>query len=85
VLDACRDNPFAATRGGPRGLAGVDAPRGSLIAFSTSPGKTAPDGPEGGNSYYTAALAHRIAEPGLKIEDVFKKVRLAACRTGGAE
>jgi WD40 repeat protein len=75
VLDACRDNPFAATRGGPRGLAGVDAPRGSLIAFSTSPGKTAPDGPEGGNSYYTAALAQAMTEPGLEIEKVFKKVR----------
>jgi WD40 repeat protein len=77
VLDACRDNPFGYARGGARGLAQVDAPSGSLIAFSTSPGKTAPDGPAGGNSYYTAALAQTMAEPGVNIEEVFKKVRIA--------
>ncbi|MGA9765559.1 MAG: caspase family protein, partial [Rhodomicrobium sp.] len=48
-----------------------------LVAFSTAPGKAALDGPEGVNSYYTAALAQAMAEPGLKIEEVFKKVRIA--------
>ncbi len=86
VLDACRDNPFGYARGGQRGLAGVDAPRGSLIAFSTAPNEVASDGMEGGNSYYTAALARRIAEPGLKIEDVFKKVRVEVdAKTGGEQ
>jgi WD40 repeat protein len=77
VLDACRNNPFGYARGGSRGLARVDAPSGSPVAFSTSPGKTAPDGPAGGNSFYTAALSQAMAEPGLKIEEVFKKVRVA--------
>ena len=77
VLDACRDNPFGHARGGSRGLARVDAPSGSLVAFSTSPGKVAVDGPAGGNSFYTAALAQAMAEPGLKIEEVFKRVRIA--------
>ncbi len=77
VLDACRDNPFGYARGGQRGLARVDAPSGSLVAFSTSPGKVAQDGPEEGNSHYTAALAEAMTEPGLKIEEVFKKVRIA--------
>ena len=77
VLDACRDNPFGHARGGLRGLARVDAPSGSLVAFSTAPGKAALDGPDGGNSYFTAALAQALAEPGLKIEEVFKKVRIA--------
>ena len=77
VLDACRNNPFGYARGGSRGLARVDAPSGSLVAFSTSPGKAALDGPAGGNSYYTAALAQAMAEPGLKIEDAFKRVRIA--------
>ena len=77
VLDACRDNPFGYARGGLRGLARVDAPSGSLVAFSTAPGKAALDGPDRGNSHYTAALARAMAEPGLKIEEVFKKVRIA--------
>ncbi len=77
VLDACRNNPFGYARGGERGLARVDAPSGSLVAFSTSPGKAALDGPATGNSYFTAALAQAMAEPGLKIEEVFKKVRVA--------
>jgi WD40 repeat protein len=77
VLDACRNNPFGYARGGLRGLAQVEAPGGSLVAFSTAPGRAAPDGPKGGNSYYTAALAQAMAEPGLKIEDAFKRVRIA--------
>jgi len=74
VLDSCRDNPFAFSRSIERGLARADAPIGSLVAFSTSPGKVAFDG-QGDNSYYTAALAKALTEPGLKIEDVFKSVR----------
>lgn len=75
VLDACRDNPYKGfSRSAARGLARMDAPTGSLIAFSTAPGQVAADG-EGGNSPFTAALADVIATPGLKIEDVFKRTR----------
>jgi uncharacterized protein YecT (DUF1311 family) len=84
IFDACRINPFGYARGGERGLARVDAPRGSLVAFSTSPGKVAADG-KGGNSPYTAALAQAIAEPGARIEDVFKKVRVAVSAATGGE
>ena len=77
VVDACRNNPFAYAHGA-GGLVKMDAPAGSLIAFSASPGAVAPDGPAGGNSPYTAALAKTIAEKGVKIEDVFKKVYGAA-------
>ncbi len=48
ILDACRDNPFdrAWTRSlTSRGLAPVYAPKGTLIAYGTSPGQTASDGP----------------------------------------
>lgn len=75
VLDACRNNPFRGFRSAARGLAQVDAPAGTLVAFSTAPGSVARDGPRGGNSPYTSALAKAIVEPGLKIEDVFKRVR----------
>lgn len=76
ILDACRDNPFKSTsRALNRGLARIDAPKGSLIAYATSPGDVAADG-VGANSPYTAALIKYIQEPGLTIERVFKKVRL---------
>lgn len=77
VLDACRNNPFlAARRGGGKGLAAVDAARGTLIAYSTAPGTVAADG-DGANSPYTASLVRAIEQPGLPVEDIFKRVRAA--------
>ncbi len=75
ILDACRNNPFARSfRSASRGLARLDAPVGSMVAFSTAPGQVAADG-EGNNSPYTTALVDVLAQPGMKIEDVFKRVR----------
>ncbi len=75
ILDACRNNPFRAiSRSADRGLARMDAPRGSILAYSTAPGEVALDG-EGTNSPYTAALAKAMRVPGLKIEEMFKQVR----------
>ncbi len=77
ILDACRNNPFARkTRGGGRGLAAVDAARGTLIAYATAPGSVAVDG-DGDNGLYTASLLRAIREPDLKVEEVFKRVRIA--------
>jgi hypothetical protein len=45
-----------------------------MVAFSTAPGQVAADG-EGENSPYTSALVDVLAQPSLKIEDVFKRVR----------
>src|SRR5260221_7805748 len=45
ILDACRDNPYQRQLRTPvTGLAPVDAPRGTLVAYATAPGKTAADG-----------------------------------------
>jgi TPR repeat protein len=75
ILDACRNNPFARSfRSASRGLAMVDAPEGSYVAFATAPGQVAADG-DGGNSPYTAALAAAMIEPGMKLEETFKKAR----------
>lgn len=75
ILDACRNNPFARSfRSGEQGLARMDAPKGSLIAYSTSPGQVAADG-SGRNSPYTAALLESMTVPGRSIEKVFKEVR----------
>lgn len=77
ILDACRNNPFARSfRSSSQGLAQMDAPKGSLVAYATSPGSTANDG-DGANGMYTAALLEFLAMPGLRLEDVFKKVRVA--------
>ncbi|MDP6953022.1 MAG: SUMF1/EgtB/PvdO family nonheme iron enzyme [Alphaproteobacteria bacterium] len=75
ILDACRNNPFARSfRTVSRGLALMEAPTGTLIAYSTAPGQVALDG-DGANSPYTEALARAIAAPGISIERVFKNAR----------
>ena len=77
VLDACRNNPFVrAWNRGPeqRGLASVYTPRGTLIAFATSPGEMAGDG-VGRNGSYTEALLRHINTPDIPVEDLFKRVR----------
>jgi hypothetical protein len=76
ILDACRNNPFTTLqKTGGRGLAIVDAPAGSIVAYSTSPGAEALDGTSA-NSPYTSALVEVMKEPGLPIEQVFKGVRV---------
>lgn len=85
ILDACRNNPFARSfRSASRGLARLDAPVGSMVAFSTAPGQVAADG-EGENSPYTSALVDVLAQPGMKIEDVFKRVRERVYETSGGQ
>jgi uncharacterized caspase-like protein len=75
ILDACRNNPFARSfRSGSQGLAQMDAPSGTLVAFATAPGSVASDG-EGENGLYTKHLLANIGKPGLPIEQVFKEVR----------
>lgn len=75
ILDACRNNPFGRSfRGGPQGLAQMDAPTGTFVAFATAPGRTAADG-GASNGLYTAALLRQLGIPGLRLEDVFKRTR----------
>jgi hypothetical protein len=74
IMDACRNNPFARSfRSASRGLASMDAPKGTFIAYATASDNVASDG-TGGNSPYTSALVQQLKKPGLKLEDVFKKV-----------
>ena len=85
ILDACRDNPFAKRAGGgignAQGLAQMDAPIGTLLAYATAPGKQAPDGiGQRGNSIYTTELARHLLTPGLPVELMFKRVREAVVR-----
>ena len=76
ILDACRNNPFARSfRSSSRGLARMDAPTGSIIAYATAPGQVAADG-DGEHGVYTEQLLEAIALPGVPIEQVFKRVRV---------
>jgi len=76
ILDACRNNPFArAFRSSAQGLAQMDAPSGTLVAFATAPGSVASDG-DGDNGLYTKHLLANITRPGLPIEQLFKEVRI---------
>ena len=78
ILDACRNNPFAGkTVAAPRGLAQMDAPVGTLLAFATAPGKLAADSGTGSsaNSLYALYFSKHLLTPGLPVESVFKRVR----------
>jgi len=77
VLDACRNNPYARSfRSQKRGLARLSAPGETFIAYATAPGAVAADG-SGRNSPFTASLLQELPRPGLKVEDVFKRVAAA--------
>ena len=86
IIDACRNNPFARSfRSATRGLARMDAPQGTLVAYATAPGDVAHDG-EGANSPYSAALAGAMRQPDVPVEQMFKLVRRQVMtETGNAQ
>ena len=80
ILDACRNNPYARVfRSDQSGLARMDAPTGSLVAYSTAPGEVAADGPDR-NGIFTKYLIQHMMTPNLSIEQVLKRVRIDVAR-----
>ena len=76
VLDACRNDPVSRKwhrSVGTRGLSIMNAPTGTIISFSTSPGSTALDG-TGRNSPYTQAFLNTLDMPNLDVFHFFQKV-----------
>jgi WD40 repeat protein len=74
ILDACRNNPFpTGKRSSGSGLARVQTPSGTLIAYSTDPGSVASDG-DRDNGLYTGELIKQL-RVSQRIEDVFMKTR----------
>ncbi len=73
ILDACRNNPFPTGKRGGSGLAKVNAPSGTLIAYATDPGSTASDG-TGANGLYTGVLTQQL-KVSQRIEDIFMNTR----------
>ena len=86
ILDACRNNPFPRQfRSSSRGLARVEAPVGSLVVYSTAPGKVAADG-NGRNGVFTAALLEELRTPGLSLTQTIRRTRAAVVKaTGGRQ
>jgi uncharacterized caspase-like protein len=83
ILDACRNNPFARSfRSASEGLAQVDAPTGTLIAYATAPGRVAADG-AGENGLYTSELLKAMRLQGLTATDMFMQVRAEVMKRTG--
>lgn len=83
LMDACRDNPFAAnlarsmgTRSASigRGLAPLETGVGTFVGFATQPGNVALDG-QTDNSPFTKAIIKHLAVPGLDIGVMMRRVR----------
>ncbi len=86
ILDACRNNPFKGFFRSPStGLSKMDAPKGTFIAYATSPDSVAADG-TGRNSPYTKHLLAALQIKDTPIEMAFKKVgRAVNQETGGQQ
>lgn len=73
IVDACRDNPFAAQkRTSGNGLGQLDhaaIPTGSMVAYSTAAGNTAPN-----DGVYAATWAKYIRADGLSLEQIKRRV-----------
>jgi Caspase domain/Bacterial SH3 domain len=83
IIDACRDNPFAAAGkrsiGGTRGLGKVEVTRGTFIMYSAGNGQAALDrlgeGDSAPTSVYTRVLLQRLDQPGITLRDLAATVR----------
>ena len=83
ILDACRDNPFGGSfRSAKRGLARISAPKGSMIIYAASPGERADDG-AGENGVFTENLLKTMKQPGLTVDQIFKKTASAVYNDTG--
>ena len=81
MLDACRDNPFAATMKRTielklvdKGFSDIEPSAGFMVVYAAKHGETALDG-EGGDSPFATALAHDIKEPHVEVRKLFDIVR----------
>ena len=83
ILDACRNNPFHRSfRSSAQGLARMDAPKGTIIAYATSPGSVASDD-TGRNGTFTRHLLSAFTVPGLNIQDVFNQAGMGVMEETG--
>ncbi len=82
-LDACRNNPYVRRFRSPeRGLAPMEAPKGSFVAYATAPGDVADEG-RGRNGVFTKHLLRYMQEPGIEIARMMRKVRVGVQKDTG--
>lgn len=72
IIDACRRT---IGRGATDSFSAISVPKGTIIAFSTSPGDGANDKGMEDHSIYTGSLLQYIGREFLSVEELFKKVR----------
>jgi uncharacterized caspase-like protein len=81
MLDACRDNPFAATMQHTialklvdKGFSDIEPSAGFMVVYAAKHGQTALDG-EGADSPFATAVAKDIKEPHVEVRKLFDIVR----------
>jgi len=81
MLDACRDNPFAAKmqrslglRLVNKGLSDIEPDAGIMVVYATKHGETALDG-NGDHSPFATAVISDIPKPGIEVRRLFDVVR----------
>jgi tetratricopeptide (TPR) repeat protein len=81
MLDACRDNPFAATMQHTialklvdRGFSDIEPSAGFMVVYAAKHGETALDG-EGIDSPFAVAVARDVREPRVEVRKLFDIVR----------
>lgn len=83
ILDACRNNPFTRSfRSSEQGLARMDAPIGTIIAYATGPGAVAADG-TGRNGIFTKHLLNSLQHPKMDIQDIFNEAGMGVMKETG--
>ncbi len=83
ILDACRNNPFQKSSGrslgSSRGLARVNAPKGTFVMYSADAGEEAldrlDDNDPNPNSVFTRTLIPMLEEPGVNLVTLARETR----------
>jgi formylglycine-generating enzyme required for sulfatase activity len=85
IIDASRRNPFERRfRGFPGGVAGFEAPEGTLAIYSAAPGRVVDDR-AGENSLFIGELLKEMRSPGVPAEQVFNRTRVGVSRASNGE
>lgn len=74
VLDASRDNAYTDDSRGTRGLARIDAPERTLLAYAAAPGHFARDPKAHETSVFTRTVLRHVARPGIPVAEAFAAV-----------